>query len=58
MNRQMRLENLLAEQIPDAPLIDIGATCITGLHTHAKASEHRQTASFDPVYDLLARYRQ
>jgi len=54
MNRQLRLRNLLSEQAPDAPLIDIGTTSMTGLHTGAKAPELIQTALADPVCDILA----
>lgn len=54
MNLQLRLKNLLSEQAPDAPLIDIGTTFMTGLRSNAKELEHMQTASADPIYGLLA----
>jgi hypothetical protein len=54
MNRQTRLKYLLSEQVQDVPLIDIGTTFMTGLHGRAKESEHIQTTSADPVYNLLA----
>lgn len=54
MNRQLRLHNLLSEQEPDAPLIDIGTTFMTGLQLSTKAFSSIQTLTADPVKGILA----